>query len=739
MDVSHLLDSLNEPQREAVSAPVCNMLVLAGAGSGKTRVLVHRIAWLVQTEGLSPYSIMAVTFTNKAAKEMRGRIEELLGVNPSGMWVGTFHGLAHRILRAHWRDAGLTENFQIMDSDDQLRLIKRLAKEMNLDDSRWPARQFQWYINAQKDEGLRAAHIEPGGDPYAQMMVNMYHAYEDACERGGMVDFGELLLRSLELLRDRNPALLEHYQERFRYILVDEFQDTNAIQYAWLKLLCNPLDPRKPLPEKLMAVGDDDQSIYGWRGARIENIQRYHQDFVETLIVRLEQNYRSTNTILQAANEVIRNNQGRLGKELRTDQADGEAISLYAAFNEQDESRFIVDQISNWVQQGNLRSEAAILYRSNAQSRVLEESLIRAGMPYRIYGGQRFYDRLEIKNALAYLRLLSNREDDTAMERVINVPTRGIGGKTIEEVRLHARTEGVSMWRAANEVIELNKLTARAANALQAFIDLVNQIDQETEGTDLHEQTEHAIQKSGLIEHHMKEKGEKAQARIENLEELISAARQYLSTWEPEAEKNVNSTPLSAFLDDAALDAGDAQADEHQDSVQLMTLHSAKGLEFPLVFLGGMEEGLFPHKMSIEEPGRLEEERRLCYVGITRAMQKLFITYAESRRLHGNETFNRPSRFIREIPEQYLEEVRLNASISRPVTARQQKPQSSMFSGTEIPETQIILGQRVNHPIFGDGIVINYEGQGPKARVQVNFDFEGTKWLVVGFANLQPL
>ncbi|MCV6611902.1 MAG: DNA helicase II [Amphritea sp.] len=737
MDVSHLLDSLNEAQREAVSAPACNMLVLAGAGSGKTRVLVHRIAWLIQTEGMSPYSIMAVTFTNKAAREMRGRIEELMGINPGGMWVGTFHGLAHRILRAHWRDAGLVENFQIMDSDDQLRLIKRLSKEMNLDDSRWPAKQFQWYINAQKDEGLRARHIEPGGDPYAQMMVNMYQAYEDACDRGGMVDFGELLLRCLELLRN-HPALLNHYQERFQYILVDEFQDTNSIQYAWLKLLCTPMDPRQPLPEKLMAVGDDDQSIYGWRGAKIENIQRFNDDFVATLVVRLEQNYRSTNTILQAANEVIRNNQGRLGKELRTDQPDGEQISLYAAFNEQDESRFIVDQIDSWVQQGNLRSETAILYRSNAQSRVLEEALIRAGMPYRIYGGQRFYDRLEIKNALAYLRLLSNREDDTAMERVINVPTRGIGGKTIEEVRLHARTEGVSMWRAANEVIELNKLTARAANALQTFIDLVNQMAEDTEETDLHEQTEHVIQKSGLIDHHLKEKGDKAQARIENLEELVSAARQYMSTWEPDHEANQNTTLLAAFLDDAALDAGEAQADEHQDSVQLMTLHSAKGLEFPLVFLAGMEEGLFPHSMSIEEPGRLEEERRLCYVGITRAMQKLFITYAESRRLHGNETFNRPSRFIREIPDQYLEEVRLNASVSRPVTARQQ-PQSSMFSGSEVPDTQIILGQRVSHPIFGDGIVVNYEGQGPKARVQVNFDFEGSKWLVVGYANLQPL
>ncbi|WP_261842852.1 DNA helicase II [Aliamphritea ceti] len=740
MDVSHLLDSLNEAQRDAVSAPLGNLLVLAGAGSGKTRVLVHRIAWLIQTEGLSPYSIMAVTFTNKAAKEMRGRIEELLGLNPSGMWVGTFHGLAHRILRAHWRDAGLTENFQIMDSDDQLRLVKRLSKEMNLDDSRWPAKQFQWYINAQKDDGLRAAHIDPGGDPYAQMMVTMYGAYEEACERGGMVDFGELILRSLELLRDRNPSLLNHYQERFRYILVDEFQDTNTIQYAWLKLLCSEMDPRKPQPEKLMAVGDDDQSIYGWRGAKIENIQRFKDDYNDTTVVRLEQNYRSTRNILSAANAVIVNNQGRLGKELWTEGTDGEPISVYAAFNEQDESRFIVDQIESWVRDGNMRSESAILYRSNAQSRVLEEALIRAGMPYRIYGGQRFYDRLEIKNALAYMRLLSNREDDTAMERVINVPTRGIGGKTIEEVRLHARTEGVSMWRAANEVVELNKLSARAANALQTFIDLINELDQNTQQTELYEQTEHVVQCSGLIEHHLKEKGDKAQARVENLEELVSAARQYLSTWEPDKEENTNTTPLAAFLDQAALDAGDTQADEHQDSVQLMTLHSAKGLEFPLVFLAGMEEGLFPHNMSIEEPGRLEEERRLCYVGITRAMQQLYLTYAESRRLHGNETFNRPSRFIREIPEEFLQEVRLNASIRRPVTA-QRTPQQTAYSQAQPDQDipAIVLGQRVSHPIFGDGIVVNYEGQGPKARVQINFDYEGNKWLVVGYANLQPL
>ena len=737
MDVTHIIDSLNDAQREAVTAPLQNLLVLAGAGSGKTRVLVHRIAWLIETEGLSPYSIMAVTFTNKAAREMRGRIEELLGINPHGMWVGTFHGLAHRLLRAHWQDAGLVENFQIMDSDDQLRLIKRLSKEMNFDETRFPARQFQWYINEKKDEGLRSNHIDPGSDRFEANMLSMYAAYEQACERGGMIDFGELLLRALELLRDRRPELLEHYQQRFSYILVDEFQDTNSIQYGWLRLLAGG-------DQKLMAVGDDDQSIYGWRGARIENIQNLNNHFPGTQTIKLEQNYRSSQNILDAANAVIANNRGRLGKELRTSAAEGKKLQLYSAFNEQDESRFIVDQIDKWIKDDNKRSDAAILYRSNAQSRVMEEALIRAGIPYRIYGGHRFYDRLEIKNALAYLRLLSNRDDDTAMERVINVPTRGIGTKTIEVLREHARNVGVSMWRAATEVISHKMLPPRASNALQSFLDLIQQMDEGTQGVDLHEQTEHVVKCSGLIEHHLKEKGEKAQSRVENLEELSAAAKQFISQWDL-MEQEGFSSPLAAFLDQAALDAGDAQADEFQDSVQLMTLHSAKGLEFPLVFLAGMEEGLFPHKMSADDPVRLEEERRLCYVGITRAMQQLYLTYAESRRMHGQDNYNRPSRFIREIPDELMNEVRLNASISRPMMAGQFQPKkSSLFeseslANAEVPDTSLALGQRVEHPKFGEGTVLNFEGSGPKARVQVHFDDEGAKWLVVGFAKLVPL
>lgn len=715
MDVSDILSPLNEAQREAVAAENQNLLVLAGAGSGKTRVLVHRIAWLIRAEGFSPWSILAVTFTNKAAKEMRSRIEEMLHIPSHGMWVGTFHGLAHRLLKAHWKEAGLPQNFQILDSDDQLRLVKRVCKELDLDDSRWPPKQAMYFINEQKDEGLRSHHIDaPHGDLYAQVMLQVYRAYEEACDRGGMVDFAELLLRAHELWL-KNPEVLAHYQGRFRQILVDEFQDTNTIQYAWLRVLAG-----KDIP--VMAVGDDDQSIYGWRGAKIENIQRFGEDFPGTQTVRLEQNYRSTQTILQAANGVIGFNFGRLGKELWTEGESGEPITLYAGFNEHDEARFVVEQIQPWIDEGQNRSSVAILYRSNAQSRVLEEALIRIGMPYRIYGGQRFYERLEIRNALAYLRLLQSRGNDAAIERVINTPPRGIGSKTLEVVRSCARTREVSLWQALNFVVEEKLLPPRALGALQGFCVLINELDSGTEDLSLEDLAEHVVHASGLLEHHQKEKGEKGQARVENLEELISAAKQY------QPEDDEDASPLQQFLDSAALDAGDAQADEHEDSVQLMTLHSAKGLEFPLVFLVGMEENLFPHRMSIEEPGRLEEERRLCYVGITRAMVKLVLTYAESRRLHGSESFNSPSRFIREIPAELLQEVRINTTITRPV---------STLTQAQVPDTELNLGQRVYHQIFGEGTVLNFEGRGASARVEVNFDFEGSKWLVLQYANLQ--
>ena len=716
MDVTDIISPLNEAQRDAVAAENQNMLVLAGAGSGKTRVLVHRIAWLIRAQDFSPWSILAVTFTNKAAREMRSRIEEMLHIPAHGMWVGTFHGLAHRLLKAHWREAGLPQNFQILDSDDQLRLVKRVCRELDLDESRWPPKQAQWYINSQKDEGLRSTHIDaPHGDLFAQTMLQVYRAYEVACERGGMVDFAELLLRAHELWL-KSPEVLQHYQGRFRQILVDEFQDTNTIQYAWLRVLAG-----RDIP--VMAVGDDDQSIYGWRGAKIENIQKFTQDFASTHTVRLEQNYRSTQTILQAANGVIAYNFGRLGKELWTAGESGEPITLYAGFNEQDEARFIVEQIEHWLEEGNNRSSVAILYRSNAQSRVLEEALIRSAVPYRIYGGQRFYERMEIRNALAYLRLLLNRGDDAAVERVINTPPRGIGSKTLDTVRECARSRDISMWRAITAVIAEKLLPARALTALEGFTVLINELDSGTDELSLDEITEHIVQVSGLIAYYEKEKGEKGQARVENLEELVSAGKQFVPG-------DDELSPLQQFLDNAALDAGDAQADEHEDSVQLMTLHSAKGLEFPLVFLAGMEENLFPHRMSLEEPGRLEEERRLCYVGITRAMAKLMITYAESRRLHGSETFNTPSRFIREIPAELLQEVRLHNTVSRPV---------SSLTQAQVPDTELSLGQRVYHQIFGEGVVLNFEGRGASARLEVNFDTEGSKWLVLQYANLQLL
>ena len=716
MDVSDILSPLNDAQREAVAAENQNLLVLAGAGSGKTRVLVHRIAWLIRAMDFSPWSVLAVTFTNKAAREMRSRIEEMLQIPSHGMWVGTFHGLAHRLLKAHWKEAGLPQNFQILDSDDQLRLVKRVCRELALDESRWPPKQAQWYINSQKDEGLRAAHIEvPAGDQFGQTMLQVYRAYELACERGGMVDFAELLLRAHELWL-KSPEVLQHYQGRFRQILVDEFQDTNTIQYAWLRVLAG-----KDIP--VVAVGDDDQSIYGWRGAKIENIQRFADDFAGAKTVRLEQNYRSTQTILQAANGIIAFNFGRLGKELWSAGESGEPITLYAGFNEQDEARFIVEQAESWLLQGHDRSSVAILYRSNAQSRVLEEALIRAAIPYRIYGGQRFYERLEIRNALAYLRLLLNRGDDAAVERVINTPPRGIGSKTLDTVRECARSRDIPMWHAIAAVIAEKLLPPRALTALEGFVVLINELDTGTDDLTLEEITEQAIQMSGLIAYYEKEKGERGQARVENLEELVSAAKQF-------AADGDELSPLQQLLDSAALDAGDAQAEEHEDSIQMMTLHSAKGLEFPLVFLAGMEENLFPHRMSLEEPGRLEEERRLCYVGITRAMEKLVMTYAESRRLHGSENYNTPSRFIREIPAELLQEVRLHTAVSRPV---------SSITQAEIPDTGLSLGQRVYHQIFGEGTVLNFEGRGSSARVEVNFDDEGSKWLVLQYANLQLL
>lgn len=721
MDVSDLLNSLNDAQRQAVAAEPGNLLVLAGAGSGKTRVLVHRIAWLVQVEQVSPYGILAVTFTNKAAAEMRGRIERLLKIPVGGMWIGTFHGLAHKLLRIHWQEAKLPQSFQILDSDDQYRLIRRVITALELDEKQWPPKQAQWFINQQKDEGLRPHHLDAQGDPFVKTQIRIYQAYQDACERGGLVDFAELLLRAHELWLNC-PDLLTHYQQRFRHILIDEFQDTNAIQYAWIRLLAGQQN-------YVMAVGDDDQSIYGWRGALVENIQRFSRDFINTNTVRLEQNYRSTATILSAANALIAHNNQRLGKDLWTEGNEGEPIAIYAAFNDLDEARFIVERIKDAIHQGQVRSEIAILYRSNAQSRVLEEALIQSGIPYRIYGGLRFFERAEIKDALAYLRLIANRHDDPAFERVVNTPTRGIGEQTLAALRQHARFRQISLWLAAKEVLLEKTLSGRAANAIEQFIQLIERLDEATQNLELGEQTDYVLIHSGLLEHHKKEKGEKGQARVENLEELVTAARQYC----PEMDDGLSL--LLSFLSHAALESGENQADPFTDCVQLMTLHTAKGLEFPLVFLTGMEEGLFPHPMSMEEPGRLEEERRLCYVGMTRAMRKLFLTYAETRRLHGTETYHRASRFISEIPRELVQEVRLQAKVSRPVV-NTKNCQAKFAVRADIG---LRLGQRVNHNSFGEGVILAFEGQGAQTRVQVNFNGAGVKWLVASYAKLEPV
>ena len=727
MDITHIIDGLNEPQREAVSAPLSNALVIAGAGSGKTRVLVHRIAWLVDIENVSPHGILAVTFTNKAAAELRARTESLLNVSARSMWVGTFHSLAHRLLRMHWSEAKLPQNFQILDSDDQIRLIKRIMKAQSIDDKKWPPRQVAWFINGQKDEGRRAKEVPTGDDLFQITHQRIYQAYEDTCNQGGLVDFAELLLRSHELWLN-NPDLLAHYQTRFQHVLVDEFQDTNTIQYAWLRVLVGANC-------KIMAVGDDDQSIYGWRGAKIENIQRFSEDFSNVMTVRLEQNYRSTQTILEAANSLIQRNTNRLGKELWSEGEKGELIKLYAGFNDLDEARFIAERIAQWIEGGGSPNEAAILYRSNAQSRVLEEALLRSNIPYQIYGGQRFFDRIEIKNALAYMRLIEDRNSDPAFERVVNTPPRGIGDKTIEGVRQLARGRNVSLWAAAQAVIDEGLFNSRVHGAIGAFLGLINDLAEAVAPLELDELAQQVVEVSGLMVFHSQERGERGLARKENLEELVTACRQFSGdlVFPFEDGDRAEVSVLQEFLDQMTLDAGDRQAAQGP-SVQMMTLHSAKGLEFPLVFLGGMEEGLFPHRMSADEPGRMEEERRLAYVGITRAMQELYLTYAESRRLHGQDSYNRPSRFLLEMPKELLSEVRMKASVNRSYNSV--APQHSMYSDEVVEGMR--MGQRVMHGKYGEGVVLQFEGGGERAKVQINFS-EGAKWLMVGYANLQIL
>jgi DNA helicase-2/ATP-dependent DNA helicase PcrA len=1075
MDVSHLLDGLNDAQRQAVASPLGAALVLAGAGSGKTRVLVHRVAWLIQVEGASPNSILAVTFTNKAAAEMRSRIETLLGLPSGAMWLGTFHGLAHRLLRIHWREAGLPQSFQILDSEDQARVLRKVLKALDLDETRWIPREILWFINAQKDEGHRPKHIKDDGDPTRRQLIRIYQAYEEACQRAGVVDFAELLLRAYELWRD-NPGLLQHYRARFRHVLVDEFQDTNAIQYKWLMLLCGPdgmpfvvgdddqclaagtqvtmgdgakraiesivpgdsvlsnygsgdlrparvtecftrrrhgqlvcvylrsgavvkstpehvhfagyvlgetpqtyflylmhkqgvgyrlgtsqvytqgqarpmvgfkqrslqehadalwivrthatenearidevvtslrfglptcpfiprkgkarngfvhdaahlerifssLDTLESAERLLEEVGLDidrphqqpqsrnsnrrnivitlcgdrrggtpmhrisvvgvspkdravleamglkvraakartlswhfetvradfgelmsiarairerldgryvlqghmlekslpfttaasirsgmvmvvdsgrfdvverieyetydaevydinverthnfiaggvvtHNSIYRWRGARVENLNQFRRDFPKALLYKLEQNYRSTGTILKAANALIANNAGRLGKTLWTSGEDGERVKLYAAFNERDEADFVVNRIREWVARGGARREVAVLYRSNAQSRVFEEAFLNARMPYRVYGGLRFFERAEIKDALAYLRLIASRADDSSFERVVNLPVRGIGAKTMDLVRDAARLNSTSLWNAAAACAQA-AVAQKSALALQAFMALIDKLGREVQGLELHEQVDHVIQSSGLIEHFKKEKGERGEGRIENLLELVSAARGF----SPESEAESELSPLESFLAHAVLESGEGQADPYDDCVQMMTLHSAKGLEFPVVFLAGMEDGLFPHQRSVADLAGLEEERRLCYVGATRAMRQLYITYAEQRRLYGIDTYGQPSRFISELPPELIEEIRPRLQVSRPLFVKRS-------SSLEETPSSMRMGSRVRHTKFGDGVVLNFEGNGPHARIQVNFEGQGTKWLMLSYANLE--
>ena len=721
MDVSYILDDLNSPQREAVSDESKHSLILAGAGSGKTRVITHKVAWLCKVHNLNPMSLLTVTFTNKAAKEMRGRIENILGEQLNQMWCGTFHSLFHRMLRRHSEEAGLNKSFSILDSEDQNRVIKRVIKSLDLDDATWQPSQAQWFINNQKEEARRKPKIKSNASFIEEKMVDIMNEYQNVCDQEGLVDFSEILLRAYELLTN-NKEILEYYQNRFEHILVDEFQDTNEIQYLLLKKLLGK-------NSFMTVVGDDDQSIYSWRGAKSSNIKRFQKDFKGVKTIKLEQNYRSTKNILSSANAVISNNPERLGKKLWSENKEGEPLKIYRSFNERDEASFIVDIIKNWIDEGRSLNDVAILYRSNAQSRVLEDSILRAELPYRIYGGVRFYERMEIKNALAYAKLLLDSNNDAAFERIVNVPSRGIGAKTTDNVRQYARAESTSLWDAAKLISQGDE--KKSSRAITSFIEKIELLKTEIEGKNLGEIFEQILESTNLKEFHAKEPGEKGRSRKENLEELISAASGFYPVGE-DADDERNE--LELFLDQASLDAGENQAKADEDAIQMMTLHSAKGLEFPLVFISGCEEGLFPHKRSLEDPRQLAEERRLCYVGITRAMERLYLTHAEVRNMYGMESFSPISRFIKEIPDEFKYEIRMSS----------EKPKTSGFvpkivGGTEFNGEDFSLGDLVSHDVFGEGIILNYEGEGANARVEVNFSKEGIKWLVLSFAKLKKV
>ncbi|MBK7422958.1 MAG: UvrD-helicase domain-containing protein [Propionivibrio sp.] len=730
--MSDLLAHLNPPQLAAVTLPPQHSLILAGAGSGKTRVLTTRIAWLISTGQVGPQGILAVTFTNKAAKEMLARLSALLPINTRGMWIGTFHGLCNRLLRAHHRDAGLPAQFQILDSADQLSAIKRLLKNLNVDDEKFPPRELAGFINAHKEQGLRAAQAE-AYDDHTRRRVELFAEYDAQCQREGVVDFAELLLRTYELLK-RNEPLRRHYQERFRHILVDEFQDTNRLQYAWLKLLAGrDGQTAQPNGACLFAVGDDDQSIYAFRGAEVGNMRDLEREFAVANVIRLEQNYRSHGNILDAANALIKNNRGRLGKTLWTEAGAGEAIRVFDAVSDIDEARLVVDEARELVRDGFPRNQIAVLYRSNAQSRVLEHQLFTAAVPYRVYGGLRFFDRQEIKHALAYLRLIGNPDDDTAFARVVNFPTRGIGSRSVDALLEAAHRANSSLYNAAAS------LGGKAGTSVGAFIRLVEALRSETQNLPLPEIIDHIIEKSGLRQHYLGEK--EGQERLENLDELINAATNFL---QEETDTSANQDdepdggPLASFLAHASLEAGEHQAGEGQEAVQLMTVHAAKGLEFDVVFITGLEQGLFPHDNAAQERVGLEEERRLMYVAVTRARKRLYLSHAQTRMLHGQTRFCLPSLFLEELPEELLRRIGRT-----PAFAVKEPPYSSGTSGTAYAEPVSSaggwrIGQNVRHARFGPGVIVSAEGRGPDARVQVNFGAQGMKWLALEYAKLTP-
>ncbi len=719
MHLSEILEELNDKQRQSVILDNNkNALILAGAGSGKTRVLTHRIAYLVTQQNIHIDSILAVTFTNKAAIEMRERLSLLLRRPIRNMWVGTFHGLSHKILRTHYIEANLTKQFQILDSQDQFRIIKRIMKENQIDESKFPVRKIQWYINQQKDEGIKADDIDSGYNYFIKQSVRVFKIYDEHCQKNDLIDFAELLLRSYEVLKN-NKDLLSHYQNRFKHILIDEFQDTNTIQYKWIKQLYSENN-------NLFCVGDDDQSIYGWRGAKIENIQKLESEFIPIQTIRMEQNYRSTGNILAASNALITNNNNRLGKSLWTDSGDGEKIDVFEASTETDESDYVVHSIQKLINEGVNACDCAILYRSNAQSRSFEERLIKQNIPYIIYGGLRFFERAEIKDAMCYLRLIENHSDDVAFERIVNFPSRGIGNATIEKIREYAVQNSTNLFNSSISVIEM--LPTRAANSVSSFIKLIKQVAENSNGLGLSDKVSLIIKESGLLDYYSNDKTDKAGSKRDNLEELITAAKQYSH------EDESDMTEVLGFISLATLDSSGDMSVPINQNAQLMTIHSAKGLEFPYVFLVGMEEDLFPSRQSKDEPRLIDEERRLCYVGMTRAMKKLTMSFAIRRFLHGQSLYSYPSRFLDEIPVEYLKSIKQNKTSKSFNYTIDDTSNSAINSKSS---NQYYVGVNVRHSKFGFGTVINFEGEGESARVQINFKNVGTKWLICAYANLE--